>query len=164
MAWLVDVFVDQCREKFQFLVDEFGCQLASAEKYRAGLGDGRVAYQNGTTAVRVAYEGRDRAVWTVLMRLVNGKPPAYGDPDNCHGLWTVVRLRAPARRRELAGRVLTEADMEAAVGAEASLVRDLCMDILRGDFSIFPELKRVEAEGWPPEATGGGGEQASPPG
>jgi hypothetical protein len=144
MAGLVDVFVDLCREKFEFLVAEFGCREASVHT----KSDTRfVVYQNSTTAIGVYYEARDRAVWTVVMRLVNGAPPAYGDARHCAGLWTLLRLRAPATEAQGPNEVRTEADMAAVLSGEAEAVRTYAADILSGDFSVFLELLRIQASG-----------------
>jgi hypothetical protein len=157
MARTDSPFVKLCREKFQFLVDEFGFRRMAATRSGTGI----VIYANSTTGVEISYDRRDGYIQVMLMRLVAGKPPAYGDFRNGQPLWTAVRLRAPA----LIGAVeriavLTEAEIEAMLTANAVAVRDYAADILRGDFTVFPELERVRAEDWQCGSAGDGGVEA----
>src|SRR4051794_13308377 len=92
MIELLETFVRLCREQFQFLVDEFGCQV-SVSQHKDAPRSASVIFQNTTTAVHVQCDLRDDVIGTVLMRLVDGHPPAYMDLTNTQGLWTVVHLR-----------------------------------------------------------------------
>jgi len=140
MAERKEVFEKLCRELFQFLVDEFGCRLASTKE---DGGTHSVIYQNSTTAVGVYFEARDRAVWVVLMRLFKGKRLPY-DGSYSHGLRHLIRLRAPSITLEET--VHSEADIERVLSEDASAVRTYAADVLQGDFGVFPELERIEAE------------------
>jgi hypothetical protein len=144
---MADLFLKLCREKFQFLVDEFEFRLVST-KTEAGVHS--VIFQNQTTAVGIYYEVRDSAVWVVLMRLFQGKKGKRRlpyDGDYSHGLWAAVRLRAsPEAVEEIAGEVHTETDMERILSKNAAALRMHAADILRGDFGAFPDLGRVARE------------------
>jgi hypothetical protein len=160
VAGIDAVFVKLCREKFQFLADEFGFRrIASATL----SGPDYVLYTNSTTGVGIDYDRRDGSITIVLMRLVDGKPPAYGDASNRQPVWTVLRLRAPAAAAVRGRRgVRTEAEVEAALTPDAAAVRAYAADILRGDFSVFPELERVRAGDWQGGSAGGGGGTSAP--
>jgi hypothetical protein len=145
MSQIDSVFVKLCREQFQFLVDAFDFRRMAAS--RAGIGT--VIYTNSTTGVKLSYDRRDGYIGVDLIRLVNGKVPAYGERRDTRPLWTAVRLRAPGIETKVFSiGVLTEARIAAELAAIAAAVRNYAADILRGDFSVFPELERVRADDW----------------
>ncbi len=136
------LFVKLCNEKFQFLVEEFGFKRMPA---KCGAHGCALLYRGQTTSVAIYYERRDQAAWVSLKRLTDGKEPDVLDKMNQHGLWSVVRLKAGPDVK-LVGSVPTEADMERVLTENAHALRTYAADILRGDFSLFPELYRVENE------------------
>jgi len=152
MIGLLETFVQLCREQFQFLVDEFDCQ-SSVSQHKSAWYSASVIFQNTTTAVDVQCDLRDNVINTVLMRLIEGRLPAYSDPTNTQGLWTVLRLRGgPEFRRE---DIRAVEAIESAVRQEAAAVRTYARDILQGDFSIFPELKRIKLAVYGPHPASG---------
>jgi hypothetical protein len=155
----IDVlFVKLCREKFQFLVDEFAFRrVTSATR----SGPGYVLYTNSTTGVGIGYDRRDGYLSVDPMRLVEGKPPASGGFRHHQPLWTLIRLRAgtPPGISDRGG-VRTEPEIAVALSADAAALKANAADILRGDFSVFPELERLRAEDWGGGAAGGGGAAA----
>jgi hypothetical protein len=134
-----------CREKLRFLEEEHGFRLAArSADYHAA----EVTYQNQTTGVSVYYEYRDGAVWAVLRRLVQGRLPGYEDRVNAHGLWTLQALRDPAydATPKMGSGPLTDAQMQTEITAIAEALRKFAPDILAGEFSVFPELARIERQ------------------
>jgi hypothetical protein len=153
MIDLLETFVRVCREQFQFLVDEFGCQVAVSHRKEAWY-SASVIFQNTTTAVDIQCDLRDNALNTVLMRLIDGRLPAYMDLDNTQGLWTVLHLRGGPRFPH--GEIGTVEVIEHVLTQQAAAVRTYARDILEGDFSIFPELKRIMLAEYGPALASGG--------
>jgi hypothetical protein len=63
------------------------------------------------------------------------------DLTNTQGLWTVLRLRGGPKFPH--GNIRTVEDTERVLAQEAGAVRTYARDILEGDFTVFPELKRI---------------------
>jgi hypothetical protein len=136
---LFEAFAALCGEPFSFLVDGYGCRIASTSvegPYRYAA----VVYQNDTTGVGIYYDGREGHVLAAVMRLANGKPPPYGDEENFFGLWTLVLVRGSATEREEIVRTERENKKVAAV------IQTYADRLHKGDFSVFPELAKVKQQ------------------
>jgi hypothetical protein len=136
-------FVALCREEFQFLEDEYGFRPVSTQ---SGEDTRHVIYKNDTTGVGVYYEFRDAATWVVLMRLLNGTLPEYGDPVNTHGLHLFVRLRSsiPPTPEQWIPPPLPPSELTKRLRKNAAALRTYADDVLHGDFSVFPELAALK--------------------
>ena len=154
MIDLLETFVQICREQFQFLVDEFGCHVAVSHDKSIWY-EASVIFQNTTTAVMTQCDLRDDIVNTVLMQLMDGRLPAYADSTHTQGLWTVLRIRGGPKFPH--GNVRTAEAIERVLVQEAVALRTYARDILEGDFSIFPELKRIKLAVYGPHPASGEG-------
>src|SRR5688572_21632692 len=76
MKALDEVFKEQCRRAFRFLEDEYDCEIAESYQDSHAVS---ITYTNMTTGVEISLEPRENHIWVYLIRLVNGKIPAYLD-------------------------------------------------------------------------------------
>lgn len=139
---LHSAFTRKCLDKFKFLIDCFDYEITSVEvsAYAA-----EVTYKNQTTAVKVSYEHRENSIFVYLIRLINGDVPAYLDaPSRWFYLDNVVQLKSSST--VLFGRRprhwLQPEDLDQLLTTYADALRKYAIDVLRGDFSVFGELKK----------------------
>ncbi len=93
-----DVFIEICKETFEFLKNQYGfCELMEErESYVVYL-----TYKNNTTGVRISYEPIEEGVFVLLARSVSGevpKEPIFIKSDlelNSFYLDDLVKLRKP---------------------------------------------------------------------
>ena len=67
-------FEKSCKRSFQFLMEEYSCQIISCGKHAAGMA---ITYANSTTGVKVNFEPRENLIFVYLIQLRDGKIPAY---------------------------------------------------------------------------------------
>ena len=165
---MTKLFFKLCSEHVQFLIDEFGCRVVG--KKSDNFKD-EVIYRNATTAVKVSYEPRERSMFILLCRLVDGnipQEPIFVRPKTklySFYLDDLLALRSPGarilRRKPFGGITFddldakqiieacaaappfTERDLEHMVKTYATALHKHGADILRGDFSVFTELDRI---------------------
>lgn len=141
---LCEHFLETCRRYFRFLEEEYGCTILGTDNeypYRLA-----VTYGNATTAVDIRYDRWEDDIFILLIRLVDGAVPENlpGNHIHRHPLDAVLHLRAPDEivRQDQYSDPLKSEDREDILRQYASALRTHASDILRGDFSFFPELVR----------------------
>ncbi len=142
------LFFDLVEAKYRYLIDDYAFRL---RRKRAFSGWAEVLYRNRTTAVKIWWEYRDSYFEVSLSRLVDGKlldDPWFILPDsvlNTFYLSNLVAIRCPDRKTlpKLIGTPFTDGDIEELMSAQSSALREWADDVLRGDFSVFPQLDAV---------------------
>ena len=104
-----------------------------------------ITYQNPTTALKIGYEPRDRGVFVLLIRLVDGEIPPYpihirpADGLNMFYLDDLVTFRA----KESETSDGCERPPKESIAHAASALQTCATDVLRGDFDVFMELDKI---------------------
>lgn len=142
---MLDQFAQLCKEEFRFLIKEFGCQAPSITRHARFR---EVVYRNQTTGIEVCCELEyTPVVWVSLTRLIDGEDPGAVDRANRHALWAAVQLRSRSgSAEELPEIVPAEAELDRVVSAQARSLCTYAADILLGDFTLFPELGKLEEQ------------------
>jgi hypothetical protein len=127
--------------EFDFLQEEYNFKIVDA----ADKPFISITYQKSPTAIRVGYEPRDRGVFVLLIRLVDGEIPPY--PTHIHSserlnmfyLDDLVTFRA--KESEKIG--VCDKTPKESVAHAASALRTCAADVLKGDFTVFMELDKI---------------------
>jgi hypothetical protein len=140
-------FCEKVVKEFEFLVQKHGFRIKSKK------GDNHtfeVRYQNQTTAVRVLFEVKDQMIFTDLCRLVNGKLKdepiiiCHHSELNTFDLQDVLILREPILQFKIEKLYNAhKKNFNKMVQLLSQGLKKNAQDILRGDFSIFPELEKL---------------------
>lgn len=142
---LYNTFEKLCRRTFQFLVDDFGFKVAAVERGPVNVGI-HITYQ-GRSAVQVSFEPAENAVFVYLIRLLDGKIPEYPlkYPTNSFYLDELIDLKSPSLKvaQKGVGKLLSSRDLEAILKQYANALRQVGVDVLRGDARIFLQLEQM---------------------
>lgn len=130
-----DAFRSSCAEHFQFLVDDFGCELL------AHALDFVAVYNNATTIVRISAGGYGSQISVGLGRVERVRYELETYP-----LEKLLLIRCKTLSLVGPGGYPTNNDQEFQLPHYAKALRDHAQDILRGDFSVWPALRK---KGWP---------------
>ncbi len=140
-------FYHLCDAQFSFLVTQYGFRRTHRLSSSIGY---EVEYKNATTGLRIYFEARDRILEVLLCRLVEGS--LVKDPiclkrtseNYCFDIVFLAKLRCPDWH--YFGIDNTDAEIESDVVEQAKLIQSLADDVLRGDFTVFAELEKMEKE------------------
>lgn len=142
-----DQFEALCRKIFKFLERDFGCELISVERDSYGT---CISYKNLATAVEIGFKPIDGYVYVMLIRLINGEIPPYEEVKpkitiNNFYLLDVVNFYNPTFNLQLPPLEawLNYQTLKKELNQQAEYLRKYTADILKGDFSIFPELEEI---------------------
>jgi hypothetical protein len=136
-------FKSAVSETFSFLASDYEFKLASIEVYPPEC---VVKYQNDTTGIYVFYEWQS-VLGVDLVRL--GRTPSAVIVEELYSLDCLILERCPREptsREYCEKKVWSEAHIEEVLRAYARTLRDCGRDILSGDFSIFPSLRKRKDE------------------
>ena len=148
---LMNVFVECCHEAFQSLIREFDFKAVETRRDQFGTD---VTFQNATTAINLGFEPRERHVFVMLYRLIDGNLPRYkslmesdNDFENRFDLDDLINLRAPSLNVEKSfGGSPTRSDLEQILTQYATVLRRYASDVLDGDFQVFAQLGKTKLE------------------
>jgi hypothetical protein len=135
-------FEASCKRSFQFLIDEYGCQIVQSGQHAAGSA---ITYTNSTTAVKVSLEPRENFIFVYLIKLQNGKIPAYFDaPDGWVYLDAVLALKNPQLKvqQKAFGDWLKPKDIDTILAQYAHALRIYGWEVLAGDFTLFKTIRQ----------------------
>ncbi len=163
---MTELFFKLCGRHFAFLIEEFGCRVGGK---KSDAFEDELIYRNATTAVKIRYEPREKYVFVLLCRLVNGKIPPYPifvrheKELTQFYLDDLLTLRSPAtiirkkyHRERFADKEdlhqaikasleepFTEQNLEHMIKTYAAALREHGSDILKGNFTVFAELEKI---------------------
>jgi len=134
-------FEESCKRFFQFLIEQYGCQIVQSGEHAAGSA---VTYVNSTTGVKVSLEPRENFIFVYLIQLQDGKVPAYLDaPCNWVYFDAVLSLKNPQSRvrQKAFGDWLKPEDIDTILANYANTLRIYGREVLSGDFAIFKKIR-----------------------
>ena len=134
-------FKESCKRSFQFLVDEYGCQIVQSGEHAAGS---VMLYTNSTTGIKVSLEPRENFIFVYLIQLQDGKIPAYLDaPDHWVYFDAVLALKNPKLKvqQKAFGDWLTPKDIDTILANYAHTLRIYGREVLIGDFMLFKAIR-----------------------
>ena len=141
-------FAKLCQKTFHFLEKAYGFKLSAIDQDAYGV---YLTYTNPTTAIVVSFEPREGGIFTRVIKLVDGKIPSYpitieeSTLISSYYIEDIIALRGPPTKMEqppiddlrnisILSKVLTQ---------HASALRTYAADILKGDFTLFPQLEQI---------------------
>lgn len=136
-----DRFEILCRQVFRFLETDFNYKLASIKRDAYGT---YIIYSNLTTAIKIIFSPIDGGLFIELIRLTGGKIPPY--PKDHFEFTNVLILRKTSFK--INDPTMDELmyhyhALKKALLQRTHLLKKYCIDIIRGDFTIFPELEKI---------------------
>lgn len=144
-----DKFEMLCRKIFNFLEKDFGCRLDSVVRDSYGA---YLAYRNSTTGVKISFTPGDGDVLIYLIKLIDGVMPVYPvtitlkDSVYYFELDEVISIKNPTLQilnpstDEMIKKIST---LKEILLQQAEYLKKYAADILKGNFSIFPELEKI---------------------
>jgi hypothetical protein len=145
-------FINNCKEIFKFLINEYEFKLAGTHIENLYL---EVVFKNKTTAIAIRLEERDGGITVELIKLINGDIPSgsifiFSDTKlNLFDLEILLAIRDASQKIEhpnlddLVFKPGWEKVMRRVLKQFARAVKQYADDVLRGDFSVFPELEKI---------------------
>ncbi len=134
-----EFFESTVLDAFRFLMEDFAFKHSGTKKYQR---ETNVSFRNQYAEVCVHEEAGCRP-WVVLGRMEDERV------IESHGLYSLVRLRCPDKKSYLKSEseygTPEREELVKIIKLKAKLLRENGKDIMTGDFSVFPELKRIEA-------------------
>lgn len=135
-APLFKAWINASLAELQFLIDEYGFRLEST---KATALECSIRFVNDTTGVNPAFEiGTMPTIY--LSKLLPGEPRKWGET---YAIDYLIIVRCPDRQLGVDPIGLSTGDLGSILKHYAMVLRDHARDILRGDFTCFPALKRV---------------------
>ena len=136
-------FKQATAETFKFLTTDFGFEYFAAVEHPPEC---VIKYRNETTGISVAYEWNS-SVAVDLVKLE--RTPAEVFEGKGYDLLLLMEIRGPEIDRKEFYRVnkeWTNDYIEKLLCEYASFLSEQAGDVLTGDFSVFPELKKLNAQ------------------
>ena len=140
-------FTKETIKSFDFLTKKFNFRIKSQKSDNQIY---RVIYQNETTAVKVFFEEREQWIFVDLYRLINGKikeNPIIICNDgelNEFDLQNILIIRDFAKRRIFRNLYSNKKkNFKKILQLLSKALKENAQDVLKGDFSIFPELEKI---------------------
>jgi hypothetical protein len=140
-------------EKLGPLLDEYELSRESVED-GGGYSCYSIVFQNEHAAVRVYFEWREQYLSVQLCRLINGK--VQRNPESLDSEWTcfhiddLLTVRVPEYDQsalllpwEWKSEEATMHEVGQSLEKYADALRHHGGDVLRGDFSVFPQLEKI---------------------
>jgi len=143
-----EMFLKLSKQKFQFLLAEYGFLLKSSKKESGNIY--KVAYQNNTTSVYLIWDLRDNWIYMEISRLVNGKPvpnPITINQDttlNGFNFDLLLLIRQPQRIPDSTPKNID--DVDGILDAYSKLLKAYGSDVLMGDFSVMTDIEKLVKE------------------
>jgi hypothetical protein len=129
-------------EIFQFLITDFGFSYVETLEH---IPDCVIKYQNRTTGIYVDYELKSYLSIDIV-KLSHAATEVI--EDKSYDLLLLMELRHPATDAHMfygGENEWTNEYLEQLLREYASFLKEHAQDVLTGDFSIFPELKKLSA-------------------
>ena len=166
---LAAMFFGICEVKLRPLLDEYGLIMVHTDD-GGGYNYYTVIFQNEIAALRVYFEWREKYLSVQVCRLVDGE--VQRDPESLNVEWTcfhvgdLLTVRASDYDQQVLllpegwrGEEATMEEIGRSLEKYAEALHAHGGDVLRGDFSIFPQLDRIakqrarERQAWYEETT-----------
>lgn len=143
-----DEFEILCRDSFKYLETDFKCKLISVVHDAHGT---YLVYKNLASAVKISFAPYDGYIYVDVVRLLNGNIPQYPifiKSDSIlyeYSLFDVIMRKDPSFKIKIPSfNEWNKYDIiKRDIRLRAEWLKTYASDILRGDFSIFPELEKI---------------------
>jgi len=135
-------FKQTATDVFEFLTTDFGFSHVGVSEW---MPDCVITYQNQTTGIKVGYEWESQLGVTVVRLERNATEVSEGKG---YDLLFLMGLRKPQTNVHNfygADKEWTNSFIEDRLRDYANFLKEDARDILTGDFSVFPELKKLSA-------------------
>lgn len=145
MGTIGNKFLELCKTKFQYLIEEYGFALKSASKKPGTIY--KVVYQNKFVSIHINWEFRDNLIYMHIYKLFNGKlirnPIIISRDSTLTGFdfENLLSLRSP--KTVIDSRPKNIEDVERILTIFADLLRVVGSDVLRGDFSVMRDVEKL---------------------
>ena len=139
-----DDFEKHVRREFQFLIDDYRCQIIDVEKNNYGC---LVWYKNQSTVVRVSLELYDGGMFVTVYKLKDGSIPEYPvvfDPAGEFSIFDLndlAILRTGKKVEQDAKLIYKKEYLQTKVQEFATTLKMNATDVLSGDFTVLPQIK-----------------------
>jgi hypothetical protein len=149
MAYTNDTFEQIVRQEFKYLETDFNFHVHKVEKNVYGC---FLIYKGLALAIRVSFEIHDGGVFVYIYRLKDGKIPEYPiffDPKADFHIFdfnnlVLLKTNHPIEQNEQS--VYEDGEyMKCIIREYAESLRTYGADLLNGDFSVFPEIRKIVA-------------------
>jgi hypothetical protein len=143
-----DAFEELCSKHLDFLFNELAFKVISVEKDNYGC---FITYRNDTTALKAGLCPLDGRISFDIYRLIDGEIPKYPlffDPRAellVFNLDMLTILKTGKYVEHNRKHLFNKRDIERIVKEYAVLLKQYAFDVLRGDFSVLPEIKTIIA-------------------
>ena len=142
-----DIYELQVREQFKFLEEEYQFHVWEVLKNNYGC---YITYKSPLLAVKVSNEIHEGSMDVSFYKLEDGKIPTYPiffDPSAeflVFSLHDLLVLRTGSFITQDWKRLYEDADyLKATVAKFAEAIKRHASDVLKGDFSVLPAIKRL---------------------
>lgn len=144
-----DKFEVLCKKIFKFLEKKFGCKLNSVERNSYGT---YLSYKNATTGVEISFTPGDGDILIYLIKLVDGIIPSYPvtitlkDSIYYFELNDIIFIKESALQIQYPSTdelMNNYGVLKGFLTQQAEYLKKYALDILKGDFSLFPELEKI---------------------
>lgn len=115
--------LEKIKERFSFLVDEFGFQLVTATLQPGFIAPNFLAYRNDNSGVQVEICGDNTWFHCEIRRLIHGTPPPYSDKENNTGFESLAILESNDTEKYLADFSVSSIGLEAVLANTVSLFK-----------------------------------------
>jgi hypothetical protein len=134
-------FKDTTLKKFEFLVRKFGFKVVQTITH---VPECVIEYRNSTTILAVSYEWGSE-LWVTLEP--TNQPPAVLEGAHRIGLDFLIAIRCPGLsvEKNRPAKEWTDELVESILSRYAAAMTECASDVLRGDFTVPPEVKRYTA-------------------
>jgi hypothetical protein len=135
-------FKKAAEDAFRFLITDYDFKLVSTTVYPPECS---IKYRNKTAGVNITYEWKS-ALWVELIRLRQEDSEVI--EAERYGLSLLMETRRPDRNSNQAratGQEWSNEFLENLLREYANFLREYGSDVLTGDFTVFPVLKKLAA-------------------
>jgi hypothetical protein len=132
---ILDEFERLVLDRFNFLVESYGFHYSGAD---AHVPEFWICFRSSTVEIRVMFEIAT-GTWVELGRLEAGKK----HPVEKYALNFVLMERAPQIKMEYHCPEFDDPRLPLLLDEQARCLRLYAEDVLRGDFQIFPRLRKL---------------------
>ena len=135
-------FKKKAKDAFHFLRTDYDFKLVSTSVYPPECS---IKYRNRTTGVNVTYEWKS-ALWVELVRFRQAGSQVV--EAERYGLSLLMETRRPNRKHDQSNgpdREWSNQFLESLLSEYANFLSEYGRDVLTGDFSVFPVLKKLAA-------------------
>lgn len=142
-------FQDTCLKEFSFLQREFGCEVFPMQKKRISA---FITFKNQTTAIQISLEPLSTGIFVTFFKLKEGivpEQPMMFNPEHellVFDFGNVLIIKEVPQIKQIPALLFDQSHMERVLHEYAERVKVYGANLLRGDFSLLPQVKEIIAQ------------------